>query len=129
MKKSKPTDVDGYIAGFPVDVQERLKQVRAAVQEAAPQAEETIKYAMPAYVLHGNLVFFAAFTNHIGFYALPSGHEQFQKELARYKSGKGSVQFPFDEPLPVKLISRIVKFRIRENEDLAKAKAKQGKVK
>lgn len=115
--------IDEYIDGFPQEVQELLHQVRAAVRKAAPEAKEKISYAMPTFVLEGNLVHFAAFKNHIGFYALPSGHETFAKELARYHSGKGSVQFPLDEPLPLALITKMVQFRVKEN--LQKAELKK----
>jgi uncharacterized protein YdhG (YjbR/CyaY superfamily) len=121
--KTAISTIDEYIAGFPKDVQDLLRQVREAVQKAAPGAQEKISYAMPTFVLEGNLVHFAAFKNHIGFYALPSGHAAFMKELARYHSGKGSVQFPLDEPMPLKLITQIVKFRVKEN--LKKAELKK----
>jgi uncharacterized protein YdhG (YjbR/CyaY superfamily) len=122
-KQTKPTTtIDEYIAGFPPDVQEILQKIRATIRKAAPQAEEAIKYQMPTFVLHGNLVHFAAFKNHIGFYPVPTGIETFKKELAAYEGGKGSVQFPLDQPIPYGLISKIVKFRVKEN--LAKAEAK-----
>ncbi len=115
MIPNKATTIDDYIAGFPEDVQRRLEQVRQTIRQAAPQAEETIKYAMPTYMLNGrNLVFFAAFKNHIGFYATPTGHASFKEELSRYKQGKGSVQFPLNEPMPLELIRRIVEFRVGE---------------
>ena len=121
----KPNNVEEYIAAFPADVQDILQQVRAAIQKAAPDAEETIAYAMPAYKLHGPLVYFAGYAGHIGFYATPTGHEAFKKELSKYKEGKGSVQFPIDQPMPLSLIAKIVKFRVKEN--IEKAKAKKGK--
>ena len=112
----KFNNTDDYIKSFPNDVQERLKQIRAIIKQIAPDAEESISYAMPAYKLHGKpLVYFAAFKNHIGFYATPSGHSEFAKELSKYKQGKGSVQFPLDKPLPLGLITKIVKFRAKEN--------------
>ena len=116
----KPVDFDDYASRFRGEVRERLEQMRATIKKAAPDAEETISYAMPAFKLNGPLVYFAAFANHIGLYATPTGHEEFKEDLARYRSGKGSVQFPLDEPLPLKLITRIVKFRAAEN--LAKTK-------
>jgi uncharacterized protein YdhG (YjbR/CyaY superfamily) len=119
----KPTDIDAYIAGFPLDVQEKLQQVRATVKKAAPTAEETISYGLPAFKLNGPLVYFAAFKAHIGFYALPSGNEAFIKELSKYKMGKGSIQFPLQEPMPLALISKIVRFRVKEN--AAKKKIKK----
>lgn len=121
----KPKDIDDYIAGFPDDVQKLLQEVRKTVQKSAPEAIEKISYGMPAFALNGNLVYFAAFKNHIGFYALPSGNKAFQEELSAYKTGKGSIQFPFDKPLPVKLIQKIVKFRIAENVEKAKLKKKK----
>ena len=121
-KQTKPTTIDKYIAGFPLDVQEILQKIRVTIRKAAPQAEETIKYQMPTFTLHGNLVHFAAFKNHIGFYPVPTGIEAFKRELAAYEGGKGSVQFPLDKPIPYSLISKIVKFRVKEN--LAKAAAK-----
>ncbi|HUP62007.1 MAG TPA: DUF1801 domain-containing protein [Thermoanaerobaculia bacterium] len=106
--------IDEYIAGFPNDVQKILKKIRTTIRKAAPDAQETIRYAIPTFTLNGNLVHFAAYKHHIGFYPAPSGTKKFQKELAPYKSGKGSIQFPLDEPIPCDLISEIVKFRVRE---------------
>ncbi len=123
--RSEPQTIDEYIAGFPPDVQAILQQVRATIKEAAPGAEETIKYRMPTFLLNGNLVYFAGFKNHIGFYPIPTGIEKFQKELSKYKTAKGSVQFPLDQPMPLGLIRKIVKFRVKEN--LAKARAKSKK--
>jgi len=118
----KPADIDEYISGFPPETQKLLEQVRATIRKAAPAAEEVISYAMPAFRLNGLLVFFAGYKNHIGFYAVPTGHEAFNRELSIYKTGKGSVQFPLDQPLPLKLIKRIVKFRVEENKQRAKSK-------
>lgn len=112
---TKPKDIDDYIQSFPPDVQALLQEVRKTIKEAAPGAEEAISYAIPTFKLHGHLVHFAAFKNHIGFYATPTGHSAFKDELSAYKEGKGSVQFPLNEPLPLKLIARIVKFRAEEN--------------
>ena len=112
---SAPKTMDEYIAGFPRDVQEILQKIRVTIQKAAPDAEETIKYRMPTFILNGNLVYFAAFKSHIGFYPIPTGIEKFKKELSVYKQGRGSVQFPLDKPIPYDLISRIVKFRVKEN--------------
>jgi len=112
--------IDEYIASFPRDVQEKLDQVRMTVQEAAPEATETIKYGMPTFMLNGNLVYFAAFKNHIGFYPAPTGVKEFETALSSYKTGKGSVQFPLDKPMPLKLITRIVKHRIKQNREAAK---------
>ena len=125
--KSGFNSIDEYIATFPQDIQKILQEIRAVVKAAAPEAEEKISYQMPTFTLNGNLVHFAAFKNHIGFYPTPSGTQAFQKELSVYKGAKGSVQFPIDEPMPLKLISRIVKFRVAENKQ--KAKTKSGKKK
>ncbi|MDP1803123.1 MAG: DUF1801 domain-containing protein [Bacteroidota bacterium] len=115
-----PESVDEYIKTFPKETQKYLKQIRAVIKKAAPKAEEGIGYKMPAYKLNGTLVYFAGYEKHIGFYATPTGHKEFKKELSVYKEGKGSVQFPLDEPLPIALITKIVKFRVKEN--LAKTK-------
>ena len=113
---NKPKDIDEYIAGFPKDIQKILEQFRETIKKTAPEAGESISYGMPAYKLHARpLVYFAAFKNHIGFYATPTGHSEFAKEFSKYKQGKGSVQFPLDKPLPTGLINKIVKFRIKEN--------------
>src|SRR5262245_34011513 len=114
MNKNKPRDIDEYIADFPRDVQRILQQIRETVQKAAPKAEEKISYAMPAFTLNGkNLVYFAAYEHHIGFYAAPTAHEAFQKDFAKYKTGKGSVQFPLDKPMPLGLITKVVKFKVK----------------
>jgi uncharacterized protein YdhG (YjbR/CyaY superfamily) len=107
--------IDEYIAAFPKEVQKILKGLRKAIKAAAPGAEERISYQIPAFSLKGNLVYFAAFKNHIGFYPTSSGIRAFKKELSIYKGAKGSVQFPMDKPLPLALISKIVKFRVSEN--------------
>jgi uncharacterized protein YdhG (YjbR/CyaY superfamily) len=107
--------IDEYIQTFPNHVQAILQQIRLAIQKAAPKATEKISYGMPTFFLEGNLVHFAAFKNHIGFYPVPSGIEKFKKELSKYKGAKGSVQFPLDKPIPLGLISKIVKFRVQEN--------------
>jgi uncharacterized protein YdhG (YjbR/CyaY superfamily) len=117
--------IDEYIAGFPPDVQEILQKIRRTIRKAAPGAEETIKYQMPTFTLKGNLVFFAAFKKHIGFYPVPTGVEAFKKELSVYEGGRGSIRFPLDKPIPFGLISRIVKFRVKENLERAKAKGKK----
>ena len=109
-----PNSVDQYIAGFPAEVQTILQQVRQTIRNAAPEATEAIKYQIPTFVMDGNLVHFAAFKHHIGFYPTPSGIEEFEEELARYEGAKGSVRFPLDEPMPVDLIRKIVKFRVKE---------------
>lgn len=122
---NKPNDINEYIAAFSPEVQQLLEKVRVTIQKAAPEAKEAISYGMPTFKLNGNLVHFAAFTNHIGFYALPSGNVAFQKELTPYKKGKGSIQFPIDKPLPLDLITKIVKFRIIENTEKAALKKKK----
>lgn len=123
MKSESPTDtIDTYISGFPEDVQDILQKIRRIVSDAAPDAEEAIKYQIPTFVLGGNLVHFAAFEKHIGFYPTPSGIEQFKDALSAYNSAKGSVQFPLDLPIPYNLIKRIVRFRVKENRDKMSSK-------
>jgi uncharacterized protein YdhG (YjbR/CyaY superfamily) len=119
-----PKTIDEYIAAFPLDVQDILQKIRATIRQAAPEAQEKISYQMPTFALNGNLVHFAAFKNHIGFYPIPSGIEAFKEDLSPYKQGKGSVQFPLDQPIPYDLIARITAFRARENLEKAKAKKK-----
>jgi uncharacterized protein YdhG (YjbR/CyaY superfamily) len=109
------SNIDEYIAQFPKEIQNKLLEIRVTIKAAAPDAKERISYKMPAITLSGNLVYFAAFKNHIGFYPIPNGIKAFQKELSQYKTAKGSVQFPLDQPIPMELISRIVKFRVAEN--------------
>jgi uncharacterized protein YdhG (YjbR/CyaY superfamily) len=122
MQNVQAETIDQYIASFPRDIQKLLKQMRTTISKAAPKAEEAIKYAIPTFVLNGNLVHFAAFKNHIGFYPAPSGIDEFKKELSVYESSKGAVKFPLDKPLPLKLITAIVKFRAAENMTKSKAK-------
>ncbi len=112
---TKPKDFYEYISGYPEETQMLLERVRVTVKKAAPQAEEVISYGMPAFKLNGMLVWFAAHTKHIGFYPGVSGIEAFKKELSIYKNAKGSVQFPFDKPLPLELVTKIVEFRVNEN--------------
>jgi len=114
MKNSFIT-IDDYINSFPKDIQELLKQIRLTIKNAAPEAIETINYKMPTFQFNGNLVHFAAYKQHIGFYPAPSGIEAFKKDLSEYKWAKGSVQFPLDKPIPLDLIAEIVKFRVIEN--------------
>jgi uncharacterized protein YdhG (YjbR/CyaY superfamily) len=125
--KSTPNGIDEHIAKFPADVQVILEKVRETIKKAAPDAEETINYGIPTFTLAGNLVHFAGFKNHIGFYPTPSGIEKFKKELSIYEGAKGSVKFPLDKPIPYTLISKIVKFRVKENLAKAGAKAKKKK--
>lgn len=125
INKKVPKNIDQYIAGFPVEVQEILEKIRSTIHESAPDAEETISYQMPTFTLKGNLVHFAAYKHHIGFYPTPSGIEKFKKEISAYKWAKGSVQFPLDQPIPYDLISRIASFRVTENFAKAEAKSKK----
>lgn len=127
MKSNKAgfNSIDEYIATFPEDVRKILEELRATIKAAAPAAEEKISYQMPTFFLKGNLVHYAAFKKHIGFYPTSSGIQAFKKELSVYEGSKGSVRFPIDKPLPLKLIGRIVKFRVAEN--LKKAAIKSGK--
>lgn len=124
-KQTAPHNIDEYIAGFPNDVQEILEKIRKTIRKAAPVAEETINYQIPTFTLKGNLVHFAAYKNHIGFYPTPTGIEKFKKELSVYEGAKGSVKFPLDKPMPFGLISKIVKFRVKENLTRAEAKGKK----
>ena len=113
--QTAPRTIDEYIAGFPHDVQEILEEIRSTIKSAAPEAKEAIIYRIPTFTLKGNLIHFAAFKKHIGFYPTPTGIEKFKDELAVYEGAKGSVRFPLDKPIPFDLISRIVKFRVEEN--------------
>ncbi len=115
VKNSSSNDIDKYISRFPAEIEAKLEQLRANVKKAAPDAVEIISYKMPAFKLNGILVWYAAHSNHIGFYPRVSGMEAFSKELSVYKTSKGAVQFPFDKPLPLRLITKIVKFRVNEN--------------
>jgi uncharacterized protein YdhG (YjbR/CyaY superfamily) len=114
-KKPGYSSIDDYINSFPENVQERLTQIRLLIRKIAPGAQEKISYQMPAFYLNGNLVYFAAHSRHIGLYPTPSGSTKFKHELSRYKQGKGSIQFPLEEPLPVELIKKIVKYRVEQN--------------
>ena len=125
MQNVQAKNIDEYIAAFPKDTQKLLKDLRATIKKAAPKAEEAIKYAIPTFVQGGNLVHFAAYKRHIGFYPSPGPIREFKKELAKYEQSKGAIRFPLDEPLPLTLITKIVKFRIQES--AAKALAKQKK--
>lgn len=123
--QTAPKNIDEYIAGFPDDVQKILEKIRITIRKAAPDAEEAISYQMPTFKLKGNLIFFAAYKKHIGLYPAPRGSKEFKEELAGYEGGKGTVQFPLDKPIPYDLISRITKFRVRENLVKAEAKGKK----
>ncbi len=119
----KAKNIDEYISSFPRDVQVILEELRETIAKAAPDAEETIKYRMPTFVLHNkNLVHFAAFKNHIGFYPTPSAIVAFKEELTPYKQSKGTIQFPINKPIPFDLVRRIVEFRVKENFDKSKNK-------
>jgi uncharacterized protein YdhG (YjbR/CyaY superfamily) len=119
--------IDAYIASFPEETQALLQALRATIQAAAPEAEEKISYQMPTFFLKGNLVHFAAAKHHIGFYPAPSGIAAFKDELSIYKGSKGAVQFPLDQPLPLDLVGRIVRFRVAESLAAAEAKARKAK--
>jgi len=113
--RAKAENVDAYIADFPTEAQKLLAKVRETIRNAAPKAEETISYAIPTYKLNGMLVHFAGYAHHIGFYPGAGGIEVFAEELSAYKTSKGTVQFPLDQPLPLKLVTKIVKFRVKQN--------------
>jgi len=123
--QTAPKSIDEYIAGFPEDVHAILEKVRTTIREAAPGAEETIKYRLPTFTLKGNLVHFGAFKKHIGFYPTPTGTEEFRNELSVNEGAKGSIRFLLDKPIPYGLISEIVKFRVKENLGRAEAKGKK----
>jgi uncharacterized protein YdhG (YjbR/CyaY superfamily) len=124
-KQTPPKNIDDYIAGFPAEVQEILEKIRSTIRKAAPDAKETINYGIPTFTLNGNLVHFAGFKGHIGFYPTPSGIEKFKEELSVYEGAKGSVQFPLDKRMPFGLIRKIVKFRVKETLERAAAKGKK----
>jgi len=126
-KKNTVNSIDEYIAKFPEEVQRILNELRAVIKESAPDAEERISYQMPTFALKGNLVHFAAHKNHIGFYPTPTGIQAFKEELSIYEGAKGSIKFPIDRPLPLELISKIVKFRVTENLKNAKNKLSKRK--
>jgi uncharacterized protein YdhG (YjbR/CyaY superfamily) len=122
MNKANPTTVDEYIAAFPDEIQERLERLRQTIHKAAPDATETMSYQMPAFKLQGMLVYFAAWKHHIGLYAAGSAPEAFKTELASYTQTKGSIHFPHDEPLPLALVTELVKHRAKENLEKAAAR-------
>ncbi len=121
MDNQQSQSIDGYIAVFPENVREILEKIRRVIREVAPEAQETISYGMPTFKFYGNLVHFAGWRTHIGFYPTPSGITAFQKELAPYEVTKGAIRFPLDQPIPYTLIKKIVKLRVKEN--LSKRKA------
>lgn len=126
MEKKKIIDIDNYIKDFPEETQKILMKVRETIKQSAPGAEETISYQIPTFTLKGNIVHFAAYKNHIGFYPTSSGIKKFKEELSACKGAKGSVQFPIDKEIPYDLISRIVQFRVKEN--LERVETKKGKI-
>jgi len=128
MKRSPaaPETIDDYIAAFPPAVQAILQQLRSTIRSAAPEATEAMKYQIPTLVLNGNLVHFAAFRSHVGFYPTPSGIEKFSEELSGYATARGSVQFPLDRPIPFDLVRRIVEFRVGESRAKAASRNKHG---
>ena len=125
--KTTPQNIDEYVASFPKDIKEILEKIRVTITNTTPEAKEKIAYQMPTFTLEGNLVHFAAFKKHIGFHLIPTGTEAFNKELSAYKRGKGSIQFPLNHPIPLSLITKIVKFRVKENLERALQKRK-GKI-
>jgi len=125
--KKIPKDIDEYIASFPKDIQEILEKLRTTIRKAASDAAEIISYQIPTFTLKGNLVHFAAYKKHIGFYPTPTGIKVFKKELSAYEGAKGSVKFPLAKPIPFDLISKIVRFRVKENLERAEAKVKKKK--
>lgn len=121
--------IDEYILQFPEEIQDKLKTLRKTIQEAAPEAKEKISWQMPTYDLYGNLVHFAAYTRHIGFYPGENGIAAFQDRLTDYKSSKGAVQFPHDKPLPLGLVEDIVRFRVEENRQIAETRLQRKRLK
>ncbi len=125
MKSETYKDIDEYIDSQPAEIREILVEMRTTIRKYAPRAEEKIGYQMPTFYLHGNLVHFSACKNHIGFYPGPSGLKAFPEEVAAYKNSKGAIQFPYNKPLPLNLIKKIVRFRVKENMERFAAKSKQ----
>jgi uncharacterized protein YdhG (YjbR/CyaY superfamily) len=123
-KRLPSKSIDEYILRFPDGVQKKLRRIRAVIRAAAPRAEETISYRIPTFVLHGNLVHFAAFADHISFFPTSSGIRRFQKEISEYTWAKGTVRFPLDRPIPYDLIRRIVLFRVEENQQRKEKKVR-----
>ena len=127
--KAPVSTIDEYISKFPTEIQEILNEIRQAIKEEAAEAEEKISYQMPTFYFYGNLVHFAAFKNHVGFYPAASGIEAFKEELVGYKGAKGSVQFPLNKPIPFELIKKIVRYRVNENKTRVDEKLKIKKIK
>ena len=117
--------IDSYIKSFPKEIQETLQIMHQTIKKAAPQAEEAIKYGIPTFIMHGNLVHFGGFKKHVGFFPTPAAITAFKSELQKYKTTKGTIQFPWEEPLPLGLITKIVKFRVRQNKEKHLAKPKK----
>jgi uncharacterized protein YdhG (YjbR/CyaY superfamily) len=124
-KSTTPTNIDEYIAGFPREVRVTLQKIRLTIKKAAPDAQETISYQIPTFKLHGTLISFAAFSKHIGLYPAPSGSERFNRELSAFRASKSTVRFPLDKPVPYGLITRIVKLRVKANQEKASSKSKR----
>jgi len=127
VKTNQTETINEYIASFPESTQLILEELRTTIRKAAPDAQESINYGIPTFILNGNLVHFGGFKSHIGFYPAPSGIEAFKKELSIYDGAKGSIKFPIDKPLPLGLITKIVKFRVKENVEKAAKKLKTKK--
>jgi len=127
MNRPAPKDIDGYIEGFPSGTQSLLQKMRRTIQKAAPMATEAISYRIPTFLFHGSLVHFAAYAHHIGFYPTSSGVSSFRKELASYKTSRGAIRFPLNQPLPLGLITRIVRFRVWEVQEKKAIKDAAGK--
>ncbi|MFA6469305.1 MAG: DUF1801 domain-containing protein [Bacteroidota bacterium] len=125
MKKTQATTIDEYIEAFPLEIQKKLREMRKVIKATAPEAEEAIKYSIPTFILNGNLAHFAGYQHHIGFYPTPRGIAAFKKELSKYEGGKGTIQFPIDKPLPIALIKKIVRSRVKDNVEKGKAKKKK----
>ena len=126
MKNRAPEDIDDYIDGFPANVQKILQKIRKTIKKAVPEAKEVSSYQMPAFKSNRVLVYFAGYQNHVSLYPAPRGAAAFKEELAEYAGGKGTVRFPFDQPIPYDLITRIVKYRVEENAALDNARSKKG---
>jgi uncharacterized protein YdhG (YjbR/CyaY superfamily) len=129
MKKTKPETIEAYIAGFPRDVQKQLKKLRSVIRKTAPDAEETIKYDIPTYVLNGNLIYFAAFKKHISIFPRTKGMDAFKSKIASYEAGRGTLRFPLDEPIPFELIAELTAVRVREQAAAPAAKRKKSAAK
>jgi uncharacterized protein YdhG (YjbR/CyaY superfamily) len=123
--RSAPGTIDEYIAAFPPDVQSILEKIRLTIRKAAPKADEKISYKMPAFTLDGDLIYFAAFKKHIGVFPPVRGDKKLSKELSRYRGEKGNLRFPLDEPIPYELLTRVVKFRLKEHAEKARSRQKK----